>query len=132
MVAVVVGLLAAATTRRTARAYTMRERLAAMREPWQFMVLFIVTIGGIYAGIFSPTEAASIGAFGAILIGVRRPAAVAGDVAARHREHRRRQRRPVRHRVRRQPVLVLHRADPSAGPAGRRRALAWTLTRPRR
>ena len=42
---------------------TMRERLSAMRDPWQFLVLFVATIGGIYAGIFSPTEAASIGAF---------------------------------------------------------------------
>jgi tripartite ATP-independent transporter DctM subunit len=49
---------------------TWRERLAAMRDPWQFLALFIVTIGGIYAGIFSPTEAASIGAAGAILLGV--------------------------------------------------------------
>jgi C4-dicarboxylate transporter DctM subunit len=48
---------------------TLRERLAAMRGPWQFLALFIVTIGGIYAGIFSPTEAASIGAFGAIVLG---------------------------------------------------------------
>jgi tripartite ATP-independent transporter DctM subunit len=48
----------------------MRQRIAALREPWQFIALFIVTIGGIYAGVFSPTEAASIGAFGAILIGV--------------------------------------------------------------
>jgi tripartite ATP-independent transporter DctM subunit len=47
-----------------------RERLAAMRQPWQFLALFIITIGGIYAGVFSPTEAASIGAFGAILLGV--------------------------------------------------------------
>jgi tripartite ATP-independent transporter DctM subunit len=50
--------------------FSLRERIAALREPWQFVALFIVTIGGIYAGIFSPTEAASIGAFGAILIGV--------------------------------------------------------------
>jgi tripartite ATP-independent transporter DctM subunit len=50
--------------------YSFRERIAALREPWQFVALFIVTIGGIYAGIFSPTEAASIGAFGAILLGV--------------------------------------------------------------
>jgi tripartite ATP-independent transporter DctM subunit len=50
--------------------FSWRERLAALREPWQFIVLFIVTIGGIYAGVFSPTEAASIGAFGAILLGV--------------------------------------------------------------
>jgi len=50
--------------------YSWRERLVALKEPWQFLVLFLVTIGGIYAGIFSPTEAASIGAFGAILLGV--------------------------------------------------------------
>jgi tripartite ATP-independent transporter DctM subunit len=50
--------------------YTMRQRIAALREPWQFIALFIVTIGGIYAGVFSPTEAASIGAFGAILLGL--------------------------------------------------------------
>jgi C4-dicarboxylate transporter DctM subunit len=49
---------------------TLRERVAAMRDPWQFLALFLVTIGGIYAGIFSPTEAASIGAFGAIVLGV--------------------------------------------------------------
>jgi C4-dicarboxylate transporter DctM subunit len=50
--------------------YTMRQRIAALREPWQFVALFIITIGGIYAGVFSPTEAASIGAFGAILLGL--------------------------------------------------------------
>ncbi len=50
--------------------YSLRERIASLREPWQFLALFIVTIGGIYAGVFSPTEAASIGAFGAILLGV--------------------------------------------------------------
>ena len=48
---------------------TARERLAALRGPWQFILLFVLTIGGIYAGIFSPNEAASIGAFGAILLG---------------------------------------------------------------
>lgn len=51
---------------------SLRERLRAIREPWQFVLLFVVTIGGIYAGIFSPNEAASIGAFGAILLGVLR------------------------------------------------------------
>lgn len=51
------------------RAASMAQRLRALREPWQFLLLFVVTIGGIYAGIFSPNEAASIGAFGAILLG---------------------------------------------------------------
>jgi tripartite ATP-independent transporter DctM subunit len=46
------------------------ERFAALRGPWQFLTLFLVTIGGIYAGVFSPTEAASVGALGAILLGI--------------------------------------------------------------
>lgn len=45
------------------------ERLKAAVRPWQFVVLFVATIGGIYAGIFSPNEAAGIGCFGAILLG---------------------------------------------------------------
>jgi tripartite ATP-independent transporter DctM subunit len=49
---------------------TARERFAALRQPWQFLLLFIVTIGGIYAGVFSPTEAAAVGAFGAIVLGI--------------------------------------------------------------
>ena len=54
----------------TVSGVTMPERLRALRQPWQFLLLFIATIGGIYAGIFSPTEAAAIGAFGAILLGL--------------------------------------------------------------
>ncbi len=50
----------------------LRARLLAVLQPWQFMLLFSVTIGGIYTGIFSPNEAASIGAFGAIVIGFAR------------------------------------------------------------
>ncbi|WP_137046167.1 TRAP transporter large permease [Pseudolabrys sp. FHR47] len=48
----------------------LREKLTALSGPWQFIALFVVSIGGIYAGIFSPTEAAAVGAFGAIAIGV--------------------------------------------------------------
>jgi len=48
----------------------LREKLRALAGPWQFILLFVVTIGGIYAGVFSPTEAAAIGAFGAILLGI--------------------------------------------------------------
>lgn len=48
---------------------SLAERVKALSGPWQFIVLFMATIGGIYAGIFSPTEAAAIGAFGAIVLG---------------------------------------------------------------
>ena len=47
----------------------MGARLWVLLGTWQFLVLFIVTIGGIYAGMFSPTAAASAGAFGAIVLG---------------------------------------------------------------
>ena len=49
---------------------SFKERLLGLAGSWQFMLLFIATIGGIYAGIFSPNEAAAVGAFGAILLGV--------------------------------------------------------------
>jgi C4-dicarboxylate transporter DctM subunit len=52
-----------------AKASPWRDRFAALRQPWQFVLLFTMTIGGIYGGIFSPTEAAALGAFGAILLG---------------------------------------------------------------
>lgn len=47
-----------------------RARLTAIRRPWQFALLFTLTIGGIYGGIFSPTEAAALGALGAIVLGL--------------------------------------------------------------
>ena len=53
-----------------ARSASFRQRANALRGPWQFLTLFVITIGGIYAGVFSPTEAASIGALGAILLGI--------------------------------------------------------------
>ena len=36
---------------------------------WPVLALFLLVIGGIYAGIFTPTEAAGIGAVGALVIG---------------------------------------------------------------
>jgi C4-dicarboxylate transporter, DctM subunit len=53
-----------------AASVSARVRVGALSGPWQFLTLFGVTIGGIYAGIFSPTEAAAIGAVGATALGV--------------------------------------------------------------
>jgi C4-dicarboxylate transporter, DctM subunit len=39
---------------------------------WDVVALFGVTFGGIYFGWFSPTEAAAVGAFGALLLGALR------------------------------------------------------------
>lgn len=44
------------------------ERLRTLKGVWGVLLLFTVVMGGIYLGIFTPTEAAGIGAGGAFLI----------------------------------------------------------------
>jgi len=51
---------------------TARERLAAVSKVWGIAVLFLAVIGGIYFGVFTPTEAAGVGAFGAFLFALLR------------------------------------------------------------
>lgn len=51
-----------------------RERLVALRGVWAVLFLFLLVIGGIYGGVFTPTEAAGIGAGGAFLIALARRA----------------------------------------------------------
>lgn len=46
-----------------------RGRIAAVGQAWDLIVLVIFTIGGLYAGWFTSTEAAAIGAFGAFALG---------------------------------------------------------------
>ena len=43
---------------------TFREKIDALKHTWEVVILFLVVIGGIYRGWFTPTEAAGIGAFG--------------------------------------------------------------------
>jgi tripartite ATP-independent transporter DctM subunit len=45
----------------------LRERWPYLARVWPVLALFVLVIGGIYGGIFTPTEAAAIGAFGALL-----------------------------------------------------------------
>ena len=40
------------------------QRIKSLAEIWPVMAIFIVVVGGIYAGIFTPTEAAAVGATG--------------------------------------------------------------------
>jgi tripartite ATP-independent transporter DctM subunit len=52
--------------------HSWRERLEALRDVWAVMLLFIFIIGGLYAGMFTATEAAGMGAAGAFIIAVLR------------------------------------------------------------
>lgn len=45
-----------------------RESARALLRIWHVMLLFTVTLGGIYIGWFTPTEAAAIGALGALIL----------------------------------------------------------------
>ena len=54
---------------RLARA-TWRERLLALRDSFWGLLLIVVVIGGIYSGIFTPTEAAAMSAVYAFIVAV--------------------------------------------------------------
>ena len=41
------------------------EKVRALVDTWPTLALFVIVIGGIYVGIFDPTEGAAVGAFGA-------------------------------------------------------------------
>ncbi len=48
------------------------ERLEGLRNVWATLLLFGFVIGGLYGGLFTPTEAGGMGAGGALIIGVLR------------------------------------------------------------
>jgi C4-dicarboxylate transporter DctM subunit len=45
-----------------------KEKLFALRKMWGVFALVLLVIGGIYGGIFTPTEAGALGAFGAFVL----------------------------------------------------------------
>jgi C4-dicarboxylate transporter, DctM subunit len=52
--------------------HSWKERLIGLRDIWAMLLLFIFVIGGLYGGLFTPTEAGGVGATGALIIGVIR------------------------------------------------------------
>jgi tripartite ATP-independent transporter DctM subunit len=49
-------------------AYPWKQRLASLKGVWGMLVLMALILGGIYSGVFTPTEAGGIGAFGALVM----------------------------------------------------------------
>ena len=47
---------------------TWKEKIISLKGVWGMLTLFALVLGGIYMGIFTPTEAAAIGAFGSLVI----------------------------------------------------------------
>jgi tripartite ATP-independent transporter DctM subunit len=59
---------AGAATRR----FNWSERLRALGSVWSVVVLFALVMGGIYGGLFTATEGAGFGAFGAFIFALTR------------------------------------------------------------
>jgi len=49
---------------------TFKEKIVSLKGTWGILILFFLVMGGIYGGLFTPTEAAGVGAFGALLLGI--------------------------------------------------------------
>ncbi|NPU86029.1 MAG: TRAP transporter large permease [Syntrophaceae bacterium] len=49
---------------------SFREKLQSLAGVIETFILFIMVMGGLFVGLFTPTEAAAVGAFGTILIAV--------------------------------------------------------------
>ena len=54
------------------KTFDMREAFASLLPIWAVVVLFVAIIGAIYLGVATPTEAAAVGAFLTMLIGILR------------------------------------------------------------
>lgn len=52
--------------------FSWREKLVSLSGIIDTLILFIVTIGGLFLGFFTPTQAGAVGATGALLIGMAR------------------------------------------------------------
>ncbi len=54
------------------RTTSLKAKIKALGGIWEAIVLFGVTMGGLFAGWFTPTQAGSIGAIGALAMGLLR------------------------------------------------------------
>jgi tripartite ATP-independent transporter DctM subunit len=48
---------------------TFKQKIISFKNTWPVIFLFMLVLGGIYMGFFTPSESAAVGALGAFLIG---------------------------------------------------------------
>lgn len=61
--------------------FSMRQRMDSLKPLWAVIALFLLVMGGIYAGLMFPSAAGAVGAIGALLIGVARRRLGTGEIA---------------------------------------------------
>ncbi|MDI6755167.1 MAG: TRAP transporter large permease [Thermodesulfobacteriota bacterium] len=47
---------------------SLRERLISLKAVWGILMIFVMVVGGLYFGVFTPTEAGAAGAFSAFIL----------------------------------------------------------------
>lgn len=67
MVIVITTLMSPATAPAGAKTSVM-QKIISLKYTWSMIALFIFIMGGIYMGIFTPTEAGALGSFGAVIV----------------------------------------------------------------
>ena len=55
-----------------AMSYSLKEMIISLKGIWGVLLLFFLIVVGLYFGVFTPSEAGSIGAFGAFIITIIR------------------------------------------------------------
>jgi len=61
---------------------TVSQKFFSLKLTWPVVLLFLLVIGGIYGGIFTPTEAGGIGAFGAFVVALARRKLNGADIVS--------------------------------------------------
>ena len=51
--------------------FTMKEKIVAIKDAWPIILLIFIVLGGIYSGVFTPTEAAAAGALATLFLGIQ-------------------------------------------------------------
>jgi len=54
----------------TGETFNRKDKIEAVKGTWPIILLIIIVFGGIYLGFFTPTEAAAVGTFAALIIGI--------------------------------------------------------------
>ena len=105
-----------------------RERFDAIKGVWAVVALFIIVMGGIYGGVFTATEGAGIGAFGAFCFALARRALIAAGAARRADRERAHDGDAVHDPGRRADLRQLHQLHDDAGrPEGVRHATTRSI-----
>jgi C4-dicarboxylate transporter DctM subunit len=56
----------------SSESFSLKDKLLSLSGVWGVIALFVLVVGGLYIGIFTPSEAGGIGAFGAFIIALLR------------------------------------------------------------